>query len=346
MLKRINNRLKLASHVLLHGNKNINRRENIPAITPEEVAEAKTFFHRDKFFIFGHARSGTTLLNRLIRLHPEVHCNYQGHFFTRPPLLQSLVDNPEVEEWFTRHSNRWNRGKDISPVVLRSVVDFLMEREAAKEGKHIVGDKSPNNLLNGEAVRLLHNIYPDAKLIFIVRDGRDAALSHRFQAFIDATQHLNKADLKILNAFGQNAEQFRAPNKSLFTTSGIKQAAEDWAFNVTSTHLEGRKRFGNQYLHLRFEDLLANPEAEMHRVWGFLGADTSIPDLNDRIDTALNRNIDAAWQKEKAGQMATEIPKGQAGSWREYFSKRDIKAFKAAAGEILVQWGYEENVNW
>ena len=54
-----------------------------------EVAEARTFFPLEKFFIFGHARSGTTMLTRLIRLHPEVHCNYQAHFFTRPPLLES-----------------------------------------------------------------------------------------------------------------------------------------------------------------------------------------------------------------------------------------------------------------
>jgi len=93
---------------------------DVPAISPEEVAEAKEFFPLDKFFIFGHARSGTTLLTRLIRLHPEVHCNYQGHFFTRPPLLQSLVADHEIKGWLTRRSNRWNHGKDLSPVILRA----------------------------------------------------------------------------------------------------------------------------------------------------------------------------------------------------------------------------------
>jgi hypothetical protein len=66
-------------------------RRDIPPISEEEVAEAKSFFPLEKYFIFGHARSGTTMLARLIRLHPEVHCNYQAHFFTRAPLLESLV---------------------------------------------------------------------------------------------------------------------------------------------------------------------------------------------------------------------------------------------------------------
>jgi hypothetical protein len=91
------NRLILAARLLLNKGPLPNFRNqgnpvDIPAITTEEVAEAKSIFPANKFFVFGHARSGTTLLTRLIRLHPQVHCNYQGHFFTRPPLLQALVN--------------------------------------------------------------------------------------------------------------------------------------------------------------------------------------------------------------------------------------------------------------
>src|SRR5574341_938460 len=100
-------RFKAAARILLKGEPKKKSRNPIPAITPEEVKEVKRFFPRAKFFIFGHARSGTTLLMRLARLHPEVHCNYQAHFFTRKPLLKSLVDSSEIEEWLTRRSNRW-----------------------------------------------------------------------------------------------------------------------------------------------------------------------------------------------------------------------------------------------
>src|ERR1051326_3045848 len=101
-------RIKSATRLLLKGEET-KTRPSLPAITAEEVAEARQFFPREKFFIFGHARSGTTLLARLVRLHPEVHCNYQAHFFTRQPLLKSLVDAPEAEEWLKRKSNRWNQ---------------------------------------------------------------------------------------------------------------------------------------------------------------------------------------------------------------------------------------------
>ncbi|HEX9333295.1 MAG TPA: hypothetical protein VF896_15485, partial [Anaerolineales bacterium] len=72
-------RIKKSARILLKGDPKKKKRNLIPSITPEEVAEIKQFFPREKFFIFGHARSGTTLLMRLVRLHSEVHCNYQAH---------------------------------------------------------------------------------------------------------------------------------------------------------------------------------------------------------------------------------------------------------------------------
>jgi hypothetical protein len=45
-------RLALAMHVLRTGQDLPQARSQIPAITPQEVAEAKIFFPMDKFFIF------------------------------------------------------------------------------------------------------------------------------------------------------------------------------------------------------------------------------------------------------------------------------------------------------
>jgi len=225
-------RLKSAGRILAHGERPRPARREVPAITPEEVAEAKTFFPAEKFFIYGHARSGTTLLTRLVRLHPEVHCNYQAHFFTRAPLLEALVADPEVGDWLKRNSNRWNHGRDLSPVVLRAVADYIMEREARPLGKRIVGDKSPNSLLDGEAVYKLEKVYPDARLVYIVRDGRDAAVSHRFQAFIDTPQRLTSQDLAIRQAFSENPDPFQKGQRSIFTEKALRNSADGWVKNV------------------------------------------------------------------------------------------------------------------
>lgn len=346
---RVSSRLALTGRVLLHGGRAVGPQKTagrgagrgpIPAITPEEIAEARLFFNRPKFFIFGHARSGTTLLVRLIRLHPEVHCNYQAHFFTRPPLLEALVDDPQIESWLARRSNRWNGGRDLSPLVLRAVADFVMEREAERLGKKIVGDKSPSSLLDGEAVRKMHKVYPDAHLVYIVRDGRDTALSHRFQTFIDGVQHLSAEDLTIRDEFALDPEPYLRGEKSVFTENGIRTAAESWVRNVTETDALGRSLYGERYLSLRYEDLLNDPFGQMSRLWGALGADLQAPGLQEALERELQSNPDADWQREKAGEIADPLQKGKRGSWRQMFTGRDRGVYEAIAGETLQSWGY------
>src|SRR5512146_160876 len=221
-------RWKSAARILIKGEPKKKTRSPIPAITPEEVAEIKQFFPREKFFIFGHARSGTTLLMRLARLHPEVHCNYQAHFFTRQPLLKSLVNTPEAEEWLSRRSNRWNQGRDMSPLVLRAAADFILERDAAREGKRIVGDKSPSSTIHGQAVRDLQAVYPDAKLIYIVRDGRDVLISERFRNLVEESKFLNAEDRRIIEALKVDQTQFTNGTRSIFTEAVIRRVAQGW----------------------------------------------------------------------------------------------------------------------
>lgn len=346
MLKRISNRLRLTGFVLRHGKLTAQDFRTVPAITVDEVEESRAFFPLDKFFIYGHARSGTTLLTRLIRLHPEVHCNYQGHFFTRQPTLEGLVNKSEIEDWFTRRSNRWNRGRDLSPVVLRAVCDFIMEREARPMGVKVVGDKSPNSLLDGEAVRLAHKVYPDGKIIFIVRDGRDAAVSHRFQSFIDAPQHLSKQDWAIREAFERDPKPFMCGERSIFTENAIRVAANGWAKNVRETVQVGQELFRDQFTTLRYEDLLAQPWEQMSRLWDFLGTNVDFQELPDLLGAELDSNPDRDWQKQKAGDLVSPLEKGKTGSWRELFTKRDKAVFKDVAGELLISWKYEATGDW
>lgn len=313
---------------------------DIPAITDEEIAEAKTFFPMEKFFIFGHARSGTTLLTRLIRLHYKVHCNYQGHFFTRPPLLQSLVSDEEIQSWLTRRSNRWNHGKNPSPVLLRATADFMLEREARMLGKSIVGDKSPNSLLNGRAVTLLHNTYPDARLIYIVRDGRDAVVSHRFQSFIDATQHLSRDDWKIRESFIKNPQSFINGNHSIFTEKGLRRAALSWDLNVRETVREGEALFEERFFTLKYENLLEDPSKELLLIWDFLKAGDPQTDITRQIISEMQSNPDAEWQNKKAGDIASALQKGKRGSWEQYLTKNDRRVFEETAGVTLKNWGY------
>jgi len=338
-------RIKKAARILLKGDPRKGARNPIPAITPEEVAEIKAFFPREKFFILGHARSGTTLLMRLIRLHPEVHCNYQAHFFTRRPLLKSLVDTPEAEEWLTRKSNRWNHGRDLSPLVLRAAADIIMERDAAREGKHIVGDKSPSSVIHGQVVRDLHAVYPDAKIVYIVRDGRDVIISERFRNFVEESKFLTAEDKRIIADLRRDPAPFEDGRRSIFTETFIRRKAGDWVNDLQETEDESRRLFGENFYGLRYEDLLKDPFDEMKKVWEFLGVDADLT-LEKTITDEMSSNPDEEWQSRRNEDIASFLPKGQAGNGTRLFSEGDRSVFKQVAGEMLVRWGYEKDMSW
>lgn len=338
-------RLKSAVRILLQGETIVQKRAQIPALTAEEVEEIRQFFPRPKFFILGHARSGTTILMRLTRLHPEVHCNYQAHFFTRPPLLKALVNSVEIEEWLTRKSNRWNAGRDLSPLVLRAAADFILERDAARAGKRIVGDKSPSSTIHGQVVREMHALYPDAKLIYIVRDGRDVLISERFRNFVEDSKFLTPEDRRILEDLKRDQTPFTDGRRSIFTETFLRQIGQRWADDVNEIDGEARRLYPDAYYALRYEDLLAAPFQEMSRLWNFLGV-AAEPSLEAEIQKEMGQNLDEEWQARRAGDIAGFLPKGKAGNWRNLFTLRDRQVFKETAGEVLIRWGYETSHDW
>lgn len=339
-------RFKSAARILLKGEPKNKTRNSIPAITPEEVAEIKQFFPRDKFFILGHARSGTTLLMRLVRLHPEVHCNYQAHFFTRKPLLKSLVDSAEIEEWLTRKSNRWNRGRDLSPLVLRAAADFIMERDATRKGKRIVGDKSPSSVIHGQVLRDMFSVYPDAKVVNIVRDGRDVLISERFRNFVEESKFLTAEDKRIIADLQTDPASFSDGRRSIFTETFIRNIASRWAADLTESDSEAQRLYDKNYHALRYEDLLENPLVELTKIWKFLGVKKISKTLEKEIKAEMSSNPDEEWQAQRNEGIASFLPKGQAGNWQRLFTARDQSLFKEVAGEVLVRWGYEKDLNW
>ena len=339
-------RIKSAVRILLKGETKKKTRNPIPAITAEELAEVKQFFQREKFFVMGHARSGTTLLMRLLRLHEEVHCNYQAHFFSRKPMLKSLVDSPDIEEWLTRKSNRWNQGRDLSPLVLRASADFIMERDAAREGKHIVGDKSPSSTIHGQIVRDTHLIYPDAKLIYIVRDGRDVLISERFRNFVEESKFLTTEDKRIISDLRTDSAPFSDGRRSIFTEASIRNIAKRWADDLNEIDSESKRLYGENYISLRYEDMLSKPFAEISSLWKFLGVKNVDGTLEQKLLEEMSSNPDEEWQAQRNEGIASFLPKGQAGNWQRLFTARDKALFKEIAGDVLVKWGYEKSVDW
>jgi hypothetical protein len=203
--------------------------------------------------------------------------------------------------------------------MLRACCDVILEREGERVGKPVVGDKSPNG--NGaQAVRWLAAVYPDAHLVYILRDGRDAVLSRRIQAFIDMPQNLGPADRRVRRAFIHDPQPFFEKRKSIFTTAWLRNAAARWAGDVGESVETGRTLYGPQFAVVRYEDVLADPVAALNRLWTFLGVDAGPAGFQAEIAPEVQRNPEAEWHNSLGFDFVRKVPRGVHGGWRGLFT--------------------------
>jgi hypothetical protein len=157
---------------------------------------------------------------------------------------------------------------------------------------------------------------------------------------------LTRDDRRIRADFINDPQPFLQGERSLFTEKEMLEIAGSWVKNVTETESEGQRLFGDHFYQLRYEDLVLQPWQEMCRIWQFLGASETTPQLHEAVTAELENNPDKEWQNEKSGDLAQYIPKGQQGSWQNMFTARDKVLFKQVAGELLIKWGYARDLDW
>jgi hypothetical protein len=104
---------------------------------------------------------------------------------------------------------------------------------------------------------------------------------------------------------------------------------------LQETEEEGRKLYGENYLGLRYEDLLAAPFDELTRLWKFLGVKKINKSLEKEIKIELSSNPDEEWQSQRNEGIASFLPKGQAGNWTRLFTARDKALFEGVRGRVM-----------
>jgi hypothetical protein len=314
------------------------------------------------FFIAGEMRSGTSWLRRTVSAHPEISCGHEGSFFglnydheeipvysgSVSSLTRALAVSEEFRVW---HELPWNRWPDTTEEDLRNLsrisVDYFLSKEVARTGKKIVGDKSPQHT---ECLDEIHEIYPDARIIHVVRDGRDVAVSamhHWWRLAKDRTEgvfELTPEELEIRDAYLEDREGFLVSGRSIFTEERLAQLARRWSYRVGKAREDGTTLYGKRYVEIRYEDLLTDPATNLQRVFDLLGARQGDAILEHCIrassfDRASNRKPG----EEDAGSF---FRKGIAGDWRNVFTERDRALYKEFAGDRLIEAGYEVSHDW
>ncbi len=315
------------------------------------------------FFLVGRARSGTTWLRSLLNSHPEILCLGEGRFFERsfkredfgqwrlknivPTSLHGAILGSEyLRAWIDRSvwTGDGDTDRHLADLTRLAIDHFLFER-LSETNKRIVGDKTP--FVRAEFVEEISAVYPEAKVIHIVRDGRDVAVSmiHHMWNYPKnegGIYDLAEEDLAKRDAYRGGSLDLRA--EGVFTEERLRQIATDWSTEVDRALEDGPALLGGNYTEVRYEHLLERPVEEVGRLLGFLGA-------NDSEETAKRCVEIASFERgssRKRGQedSASRSRKGVVGDWANVFTEEDKRIYKEIAGDSLIKLGYERDHGW
>jgi hypothetical protein len=320
------------------------------------------------FFVVGHGKSGTTWVRNVLNAHPEILCKGEGRFFERdfvraapvqdlqrgwlksvqPTSLYGAISSSEyLRTWIER--SVWTGGEDVDEHLgnlSRLAVSYFLNERLSKTGKKIVGDKT--TFAGGEPLVEIGAIYPEARVLHVIRDGRDVAVSmihHMWNYAKDtgAFYDLEPEDLRRRAAYRENPKMALA--NGLFTEKRLHNIARSWALRVGKAVEYGPAVLGANYAEVRYEALLEKPEEEIGRVLRLLGAEAD----EETVRRCIEMGGFEKWSEgRERGQEDTRsfYRKGMAGDWKNVFTERDKAVFKKAAGAVLVSLGYEEDDGW
>jgi sulfotransferase 6B1 len=166
---------------------------------------------------------------------------------------------------------------------------------------------------------------------FIYRDPRDVVVSHVFYVTDLANRHVHHDyyvnqlkdfdDRLKASIMGRPALEYPFPN--------VRERFEPY--------LPWLDR--KEVLALRFEDLIADPQTCLRRIFDHAISRGFVSAINPLEAVAvLARAINP--------QSSPTFRKGESGGWREHFNESNKKLFKETCGDLLIRLGYEQNQNW
>lgn len=171
------------------------------------------------------------------------------------------------------------------------------------------------------------------KIVIMYRDPRDVAISRYFHLLKEPKNPSDENYMDYLSVSKENGI-----SHSVKIILGEYIAWIDGWIDIANSN-------PNNYLLIRYEDILANKEAVFVKISEFYNLKLSnqeIVNIIEKTDSEMRKGFQI---RTNVGSKST-FRSGKSGEWREYFSDEDIRLFKNIAADKLVKFGYENDANW
>lgn len=266
----------------------------------------------------GCGRSGTTLLRNMFDSHSALAMTHESHFIGPLAKVRSKYESEGrfdsdafVADLFG-DANFVRQGLEVEdvrsaleaarPKSYPEAVRAVFSAYAARDGKTLYGDKTPGSVTQ---IELLAELFPEAKFVHIIRDGRAVALSY-----------LERPE---------------------WGPETMAEAANHWKNRVRRGRSAGRVIGTGRYMEVRYEDVVADPETVARAVCDFLGLEFEEGML--RYHEKSKEFIASTKDPEAFKNLSRPITGGLR-DWEDEISSGDRHLFEAIAGDLLEELGY------
>jgi hypothetical protein len=180
--------------------------------------------------VFGAPRSGTTYVNRILNEHPEIFITHETRLFAW--VHQSLNILPQDDQVVLNHRDTFiEHLRSVYPNLIRDFYKTLQPHA------RYWGDKNPHyaDQLNRGCLETIIALFPEARFIHVIRDGRDVVSSLIRKGWVD-----------------------------------FDSAHQTWMSHIEIGCAFGRNQPPNRYVELRYEDLIQDDVGGARRLFDFL----------------------------------------------------------------------------
>lgn len=292
----------------------------MPPTTSVDFDKVAMVLGRQKFFIAGTERSGTTWLQIMLNGHPEIACRGEGHFVDHLiPKMDELFDGYRTtvgafnKSYFKDTDGFPTPTDEHRKFIKRISIAMLMADFDHDKVHRVYGEKTPGNVRHLDT---LLELFPNARFVFIVRDARDVAVS-------------------LWHHGRQKDTADRPPLDKL-----ARELASHWKKDL-KRFMTFRECHPHQTHIVRYEDLHATPDTPLTGIFDFLGVTAG----DEAIASAINAGD---FKKFSGGRSrgeednAAQFRKGIVGDWQNYEEADIDTIFRDLAGEEMTRMGYIE----
>jgi hypothetical protein len=253
-------------------------------------------------FIVGARRSGTNWLERILTAHPEVVAvPTETYLFSHG--VQNFAERVQHANPKAPTMGRTFMPRDAFLDAMRNLVDrVLMETLERKEsGARYIVERTP---WHASHLPLIADVYPDARVVNIVRDGRAVARS------------------LVSMPWGPET---------------IEEAATEWRKAIDDTR-GGQALFGERFLEVSYERLLEQPRPHTKEIFDWLELDLSDGTWDKIIlEAGAEFNVDPGSPGVRSDKWRSEVSDADLRVFETVAGEQlELLGYRRAASELKV----------